>query len=1605
MSKKKPVRRLLAGLLAVVTLLATLPSTAQTVKAASTKKMYALEITTGAVGTDVSNIQSIVISYKSGKESKVYVQNMIDSEKKSVLRKSIDYVSSSALANAYTSSEDLEAWKNAYGNSYLAYDTQTFFFTPYDSIDSVDSVRIITANSGSWEIQGMRLIELQEDKPSFINISEGATKYVPSYEGKRIFEMAGTWSMQWSSGQVYTITTSKSGSDPYLESKDDSYKTNDSDTDEYYLQLNIADEYMAGLESLDLADKKATYSDILTAKFYYEDKYGDTRVAEIPVLSGLMSELLDLQGSNANSIKAIAQQGNSIVVMCDLPGFSKLITDTKKSNNGIQLTLGYDITSSQCYKNRGNSNVTASSIAKSAESMNDALSLTDVALYNSSKVSVAPSVSSGELTFDISGKSGDAIPDYYFTYKQDSGIEITYGQTQNFAMTDNTSSKATLPTRSIDVSNLYLVEIATDSMSDAAGSGDLSIKFAYTTYGTSAVSTTTDDGSTTGQPGTVIESDTYNVKDKVKEFYGYWSGTGSDPLDYAYYSGMSSGGTLRFLVSLANVDTFKSVTLTLDGGFQWQSKDVRISRVTGLKHRTISLNDTATVDYAGKSVSTNHTINREVTSVLLASSAQEVLIRSGSSTAIDFTDSKSVVEDPEVPDAWDSTTQEMSYKDACKSLGFDVTRVTYNVDVTVAGASASDATNGDSGSKNLFYFRLNFENGSSAYVLANQQLSSDGFRTGQTERFSISMNQSYGELVSVDIIPDDTSSSSDIYDKLNIDTIRVTKSGNNSISRSWEITSPGWVGIDYKEEGESTTTDKQTGRYEGEIVRNYTVDKESYNVKLLFDIATANYDAGVQQFSGTVQATLRYTNSSNESKSITFDMVKQMYSYMNITPPTSNSSNSYCTADTSTMFRGNTSNRFYLDLPDVQSVDSMTLRISDDNGTKWNIQSVGVKQVKSVGNLILTANNEYEYTGESEALTTQASGTTPAYSVTAAQGTQSDITINFQGNTIKIDTSGGPENATSTITRRPSGTNDTLNIFVKSKTVDGGSLDNYDVLTNFYYTNTYGVTYQNGTTGKLNHLDDYYYVLGINASSFSLLKQIKATATAHSGVTSPLYGNGIIVQHVRSGTLMGTYLVNDTDAELTQAQYFSSFSSITNQETQAVSLYFGSSTTKQALTDAGRNVAVSIGFKSSLGNDDTVYHSPYVYLTDEQYQTLSRNMMAEIDFHIPYVKTITDIRVAGIDNAEGVIESAVVGTYTNDASADLTKPASTASADAIDTYNESVKKAEQSRTLTGWYSFELNTAINNSAQTFTPTNTDTNSNGALVPATLTLTAEDTSMSSDMDLSVVVTYLTDNGSVMTKTIPSVKEWMDDSSTFTAGGSVVLPFMLSDVSTITGIRVQAIGSGSTYPLSKAVIEYNRYGTINTVSKAVNKQIDTLGYDISMLNGSFNVSATSHPADGTAGLTLSSTGSQELNFALTQGDTLTVNSTYSTNVANDYVTYALYSKESSGAISVVNGAVTVNGQSYTISTSGLAAGDYELHILSQTTKAEAVVKFTVKAVASSTDNAASNTTGGTDTTENNSTTNSSTTNNDNETQSTEGVESDSQTNEESMPTESQN
>ncbi len=124
---------------------------------------------------------------------------------------------------------------------------------------------------------------------------------------------------------------------------------------EYLIRLDIADEYLAGLESLaaEYTDNAQTglfglkEAELLKLRIVYRDIYGARRVVTVPVISNVIGYAMEQGVSTTEPLLGLAGQGESLVMKVHLPDFAELYTATDKSGNttqqaAIYLTCGGD---------------------------------------------------------------------------------------------------------------------------------------------------------------------------------------------------------------------------------------------------------------------------------------------------------------------------------------------------------------------------------------------------------------------------------------------------------------------------------------------------------------------------------------------------------------------------------------------------------------------------------------------------------------------------------------------------------------------------------------------------------------------------------------------------------------------------------------------------------------------------------------------------------------------------------------------------------------------------------------------------------------------------------------------------------------------------------------------------------------------------------------------------------------------------------------------------------------------------------------------------------------------------------------------------------------
>ena len=1533
----------LGGILLFTFLLLFFPGNIRSVKAAETS-LYAMDITTGSSGVEMEHIANILINYKDSRnQDRTYSVNP-----KYAVDYTWKYLKDSKNSTTAESVKNLQKWNNTLkanfeetcsndvqNTEFVPYTEQTLFFSTYDEIESgkIESIQILTTGNTTWQIQRIAIARVDTSKAvKCYGYADISPIYQIDYSGTLLAEVNKKFSIGATEGKNIQIG-GKRGL-PGIEITQKKSEIKDKQGKEYYLKLDIADEAMAGMETnATKADgKSAGYSDIkladmLFAKIYYQDVHGNNRIAMLPVLSNMYVSV----DGKGEKIIGIGQQGDTIVTSCYLPDFKAILEGSGK-NSGIDLEYGMENLQSYhlTLSSDENDAYTAAGRDKAAKESNEQLALTNVGIYSSNNVTLKAQIVNGDFEFSLNGKdkeSNGAIPLYYYATTDRSGTNIQYGQTQKFKMKKNYTGTGVSGKN--NVNDRYFVEITTSDAASAGTGDDLKISFNYKAL----------DGSNK-------TTRVYSLKELSRDFYGYWPAIGNGSESIAYYRGAASRGTLKFLLNLTDVDSFLSADITLDGSDEWQMKSIEVSKVKSISPRLASFEDLS-VNWSGGTVTSDRIFDREITKgATMALSTEEILLREKEQKQVSFTGSKSELENDK-KSVWDPSVKELDYETACKGLGFNSTNVKYTVNVQVGGSAADG--NDDSGSKNLFYFRLNFEDGSSsAYILANQQLSSDGFRSGQMETFTIGMNRDCGELISVDVIPDDIAKASDIYDKLNIESIRVIKEGSGALVPTWTISKAGWVGIDYTDDGEESAasdSSKDKGRSNAELAKNFKVTSSTYSVNLTFAITTGDYNGG-SQFTGSLQGELIYTNGSGEKIPVTFDIVQAMYTYIDKNAKYS-SDNKTVVADPTYMFRENTTDRFNLALSDVRSIDKLTIKATSSTATTWNIKSVGVTMVTEGGDLILNANDEYVYTGQSSKLTMQSSKSEPvAYSLAIKENGYVTQVIDFEENV--IEGNGSYESNAAVITRTPESKKDQLNIFVYPK--DTSNMGNYTVGATYRYTNTYGKFYQNGDT-DLKAGPDCYYTLGISAEDMSVLRSLKLTATGKFESAKELIGDKVVIQRVREGVILETYEVDLGEKNLvgTWQGMGLQLTQMQSTETQTVYAYFGSGTTKKNLTDSD-DVAVSIGFKSKNPFDPNVYHTPYVFLTDEGYKQIYEGMMAELHFNVPYMGEVTEIRVAKTGDVQAVLESSVVAGYTNDESGSLTLKD-----DATDSEKEEYKAAKEealkNRICSSWSSIEVRSELQSEAIGYPITTNDVNSADTLMPGYVELTGGGESSDTENDLNINVRYKNRFDELSFVNLTNVKDKMTSDSSFESGKTVKVPMMLTNAQSINRLAFTMIEGGKNYTITSATVMINVCGKEQkqTVSKEV--VVTQQGAEVNFISATMDVSAISYAADGS--ILASYNKSNPIALAVDKDGRIVVSVDYRSNSETDGFGYELYKVETSDSsgdtkplarVSNESTVVSRNGDQITIVAEGLEAGSYQLQLKGSESKQSTTLEFTV-------------------------------------------------------------
>ena len=1220
------------------------------------------------------------------------------------------------------------------------YSENIFVFKPWYKVASIKNVYVYTdlaaGNSKSWDCTGFSIYRVNELYGTKMYGYASDQSYV-SFEGDLLaFLETQNQPFGTASDEIYKLSPN---SNKYKLNTTivPSVKFKSAEDDEYIFKIDLADVYGAGIEAFTNNEKKKLSDmqmpEVLNLYISYKCQDGRRQKVNIPMISSAVGTAMEYGEENALLVD-FAGQGESIVAVANLPDFATI--ETLKLTYGPKAVQESNLVETN--------NTLRSAKTERINQNDDSISISGISIYKSG-------YSDSKLTYQLQNKTIlepniEGNPIYYYTADSYRGVEIGLDKTGSFAMKEYSNG---VRLKQVDNQRKYLVVIDTSKVSTLASRQtipELTMQLSY-------ISTS----------GFEMQTEVYNLCDMAKEYYGYIPNLNNE--DCAYEMNISAGGQLRILVSLNDVEKFTSVVLGVAGqNGEWQMSNFAIYMVDSISSRRGEWIDgksffgqSANITYY-RDINGNDTLSE---SAELFNAPIEMLLQKGENRTIDFT-SKDVVDSGVVYDWMADNKYYIEYKNASANyLGFYDAKVDYQVDVSVADNSTNTLEDGDSGSKNYFYFQLMFENGTSAVIQANQMLEADGFLTGQTATFSISTNYDYGELIAIRIIPDDFSSKADPYDKLNIEHIDVTKKAKSGYATVWTVANVGWIGIDYTDEGEEINTATVIGRSVEELGYVYNVTGSSAGVELQFAITTGTY-ANVdeaKQFSGSVMADIGYADANGVYKTVSLDVVQAMYNYANKTAG-SVAGNNKRLSDPGFMFLENRTNRFTCFINDISELLDIRLHVYSDGGGTLNISSISAALVVEEGPLGINTWGEYEKDSTLFPLTKNANKIEP-FNVAYEGSVNANIAFRSTDKSMLTGLVNGtwPYEVDSEI----SISEEYLNVFVYPENTETKDTD-AKLRIVMDYSDSYGQGFrvQNDLNyKKMNDGTGYYSIDRIRVNDLEAIKEIKIEKI--SGNDDIALGD-IIVQKIRDNQIVQTtqYDMEGKNASISPTVSQTVVSENTGEQ-QSVVVSFAEDMSEKAIVPKFTDVAVALIYTSVHDPSGTEYISPYVYLSSDGNDSVTGGESGVFNFGIQNLKDVVGISVAATGGMSVKVDSATVASY---------------------------KTVNDYQNLEKWYSICSSGEISNSSKRFDVTTSQTETVNTIIPIQFVLktgTEDGQNTGTEAPIRLVMNYNGFDNKAYTVEVADIRKYTV-SGDYSTNGEAVVKLMLPNVKEINTLTFE-------------------------------------------------------------------------------------------------------------------------------------------------------------------------------------------------------------------------
>ncbi len=1261
---KKAAVRWTAGLLGVLTALtvfvpgitvsaasdALLPASDRTGTDVTGKNLYVLSVSTGAASG--SSVGYLAVRYRDldgnryteyifphDKENRTsddlirkYHPSISGAERSASVREVVGY-------GAYTSDPNGFDIQSEFGcpDTLRPFTTDDFVFQTYREISSIDSINVFmhydperSDNKGEWTCVGMRVYILRTLYGWNMMGYYSPDRYL-DFDGTLLAEMytpQGGSTYEFSIGGSDKLFRVGLDDSPYysLGAAWDEYNTSNK---QMTVRMDFADVDGAGIETFSHVvgaevNNMKRMPEAVALNVVYQDQTGFYRQARIPVISSAAGWI----GKNAPDLlvgKTIgfAQQGDTLAFTGMFPGFEKLASCSLAFGGDVESSL--DLRADYVAATQGNTDEYwdefGRQLMKLTLGYEESISIAGISFYDPAETEIVYRREGAMIKCDVTG-----TPLFYFcaptaggvTVEQESAVRLSTDFRQ---VTDkNASGLRLLPD---DGTEKYVVEITTDLTDVAGTTEDVSLRFNYE-----------------ATDGKEKWTDPINLREATAAFYGRWPDHGGE---IAYYKGMSAGGKIVFLLNNNDIAAFRSMEVTIGNtyGDDWQLRSIAIYRVTKRMPRKAEWAETNLTH--GDDV-TDCIFSREYpTSDRVLTYSKKVLVNSDMSTVnVEFDGTNGGRIEPRDVN-WEEIQYGMSYNEALQDLGFVKTRVRYQVNVKVVSNAGADVDSGDCGSVNKFYFRLIFENGTSGYVQANQQLTADGFRAGEVESFVIAVNRDYGDVKSIHIIPDDSVDETNIYDKLNVEYIEVIRLSNSGVSRNWRVDNVGWIGIDFKDNGAQNTSDGQRARTEGEMSRAYQFNMSGTTFNFLFALKTGEYSKEGDQFVGTMTGTVEYRSTAGVIERANVDVVEAIAGYAQKSVPDSVNGGVDVTiggknrkiSDPSFMFRENLTDRFIVTLSNVKELIGITLHVgAEQKDVVLNLDRLTVYQILEDGSLYINSNGEYQRDAQVEMICFSSSedgySVQTVYNAPTKTSVVQDLPILFGSNSISVD----DNTMSAEIERVPTGDDDSLNLFVYLS-------EGTDVHGSFRLNAA--IKYQMGNKDRDAQLsvadwiagDGMLYVNGLSARGLADLRQISLKSDERLCVDC------VVVQHVRSGVIVDTWFL-DYYGENVSYGVPAKPGNSGRKESQTVTLQFSSDTVATGLIPDTKDIALAFTYTTLPDTGERIYTSPYVFLTDLGIDSIRPGQIVEIPFSQTYLRDVRQLQIVSIGSVDAVVTAASV---------------------------------------------------------------------------------------------------------------------------------------------------------------------------------------------------------------------------------------------------------------------------------------------------------------------------------------------------------------------------